>query len=85
MKCHLLAGCACTDIFEAVHHLRKGEKECKECLARCLEEDRDQIAIQGYLIQVALEIKIPQLPEFLLEQGQWVSSEGEIDEGGDGK
>ncbi len=82
MKCHLMAGCACMNVIEAFHHLREAEKDCKECLARCLEEDREQIEIQEYLIHEALEIKGPELREYLIEQGEWVSTDGEDDEGG---
>lgn len=68
-----------------MYHLREAEKQCDECLARCLEEDRERIKVQEYMIQEALEIKKPQLREFLIDQGEWFSSEGEDDEDGEDK
>lgn len=55
------------DVIETFHHLREAEKQCEECLARCLEEDREQIEIQEYIIQEALEVKGPELREYLIE------------------
>lgn len=79
-KCHLLLGSVCEDVMQAKHHVCEAEKQCKACLARCSEEDREQVECQQKIIQEALEDLKPVGLEFRLEMGEWVGS----DEEGDG-
>ena len=69
-KCNLLLGGICQDVMEAKHYILEAEKQCEECLADCMEKDREESSVHQAIIRETLEELRPEERHFRMGDGR---------------
>lgn len=81
-RCNILLGGICQDVMEAKHCILEAEKQCEECLADCIEIDREETSVHQAIIRETLEELRPGERHFRMEMGECA---GRDSEGGGGE